>query len=154
MFISRLCRKLDSEIVDWKENTVFLLDNAKYHVSEDSMIFFQKLGVQVMLSGPYSYSKSPWYLFTSLSYSHCTNWAALWELQDWHPLRERPALWQKVSAFIPITDSLRNLVELTELVAIKLHQIPIERRIRFWHKTSLHLFQYLSFNRLWCCFLL
>ena len=57
MFISCLCRKLDSEIVDWKSNSVFLLDGAKYHTSAESLKFLRLLGVQVIFSGPYSYCK-------------------------------------------------------------------------------------------------
>ena len=57
MFISCLCRKLDAELVDWKSNSVFLLDNAKYHVSDDCRQFFKMLGVEIILSGPYSYGK-------------------------------------------------------------------------------------------------
>ena len=37
MFLSSLCRKLDREIVDWKSNSVILLDNARYHCSEECM---------------------------------------------------------------------------------------------------------------------
>ena len=32
-FLKRLVDKLDSEHADWKENSVILLDNAKYHSS-------------------------------------------------------------------------------------------------------------------------
>ena len=57
LFISNLCRQLDREIGDWRPNTVFLLDGAKYHTSRESQEFLQKLGVQVIFSGPYSYCK-------------------------------------------------------------------------------------------------
>ena len=81
MFMSCLCRKLDSELVDWKDNTVLLLDNARYHVSEECVLFLRRLGVQVMLSGPYSYSKCPRLSLTHLFYSHGTHRAALRQLQ-------------------------------------------------------------------------
>jgi hypothetical protein len=35
MFISTLCRKLDTEIPNWKDDSIFLLDGAKYHTSEE-----------------------------------------------------------------------------------------------------------------------
>ena len=33
LFLAGLVRKLDGELLFWRENTVFLLDGAKYHVS-------------------------------------------------------------------------------------------------------------------------
>ena len=57
MFISSLCRKLDNEILDWKENSVLLFDGAKYHTSEETLRFLRLLGVKTIFSGPYSYCK-------------------------------------------------------------------------------------------------
>ena len=57
LFISSLCRKLDMEILDWKTDSVLLLDNAKYHVSDECQDFLKKLGVTTIYSGPYSYRK-------------------------------------------------------------------------------------------------
>ena len=37
MFVSNLCRKLDAELGEWKSNTVFLLDNATYHQTEECL---------------------------------------------------------------------------------------------------------------------
>jgi len=45
MFVSTLCRKLDSEIPNWKRDSVFLLDNAKYHTKEDLIRVLRLIGV-------------------------------------------------------------------------------------------------------------
>ena len=39
------------------------MDNASYHRSEYTRAYFHQLGVQVMLSAPYSYAGSPVELF-------------------------------------------------------------------------------------------
>ena len=56
-YLSCLCRQLDREIPNWKEDTVLLLDGAKYHTSEDCQQFLRRLGVQTIYSGPYSYCR-------------------------------------------------------------------------------------------------
>ena len=57
MFLSCLCKQLDREISNWKEDTVLLLDGAKYHTSEECQQFLRRLGVQTIYSGPYSYGR-------------------------------------------------------------------------------------------------
>lgn len=40
-------------------DSVILLDNAKYHTSEDTREAMRKLDIPVIFSGPYSYSSAP-----------------------------------------------------------------------------------------------
>ena len=47
------------EKLAWQENTVILLDGAKYHTSEDTKTHLKKLNMRVIFSAPYSYSTAP-----------------------------------------------------------------------------------------------
>ena len=58
-FLQHLIRILDRDDPGWQDSTVFLLDNATYHVSEETQVVMRKLGLQVIYSGPYSYSAAP-----------------------------------------------------------------------------------------------
>ena len=51
--------KLDADDMDWPSNTVFLLDGARYHTSEEMREYLRKLQVEIIYSGPYSYSAAP-----------------------------------------------------------------------------------------------
>jgi len=44
--------------------------------------------------------------------------------------------------------TFRHLAELAVAVRARLEQVPKERRIRFWHHTSLELYYYLAFRKL------
>ena len=59
MFLQHLVEKLDDEMSGWRENTVFLWDNAKYHNNKYTKSQIQKLGIHVMFSGPYGYDAAP-----------------------------------------------------------------------------------------------
>ena len=59
LFMTHLTRQLDIENADWREKTIFLFDGATYHTSEEMKEYFRKLEVQVIFSGPYSYSAAP-----------------------------------------------------------------------------------------------
>ena len=59
LFFSHLVQRLDAETPGWQEDTVFLLDGAKYHTSSETRLMLQKLGLKVVFSGPYSYSGAP-----------------------------------------------------------------------------------------------
>ena len=59
MFLSQLARQLDAESPDWRDNTVLLLDGAKYHTSEETRVIMKKLQLPVIFSGPYAYSSAP-----------------------------------------------------------------------------------------------
>ena len=59
LFLSHLCRKLDSERPGFREDSVVLLDGARYHTSSKTRLVLKKLGLTVIFSGPYSYSSAP-----------------------------------------------------------------------------------------------
>ena len=63
MFLSRLAQVLTSEHKDWRLNTVFLLDGAPYHKSDQTRRHMINLGLNVMFTAPYSYDASPIELF-------------------------------------------------------------------------------------------
>jgi len=51
MFLSRLANLLSQEDKDWRDNTVWLFDNASYHREKGVREHLRKLGVQTVLSG-------------------------------------------------------------------------------------------------------
>ena len=59
VFFKHLIRQLDREDTSWATNTVFLLDGASYHTSKEMREYLQKLQVQIIYSGPYSYAAAP-----------------------------------------------------------------------------------------------
>ena len=59
LFMRYLIKYLDLEDPSWRSNTVFLLDGAKYHTSEDMRDYFRKMEITIIFSGPYSYSAAP-----------------------------------------------------------------------------------------------
>ena len=59
LFLIELCKNLDDESPGWQEDTVILWDNATYHSSTETMCVVRRLGLQVIFSGPYSYSAAP-----------------------------------------------------------------------------------------------
>ena len=69
-FLQHLVEAIDLDEPGWQEDTVFLLDNASYHASAETMRVFNRLGLQVMFSGPYSYSAAP--IETLFSALKCT----------------------------------------------------------------------------------
>ena len=59
LFLMQLTRALDSESPDWKDNTIFLWDNAPYHTSVETNTVIKTLGIKIVFSGPYSYTAAP-----------------------------------------------------------------------------------------------
>ena len=59
LFLLSLTKSLDRETPDWRQNSIFLWDNASYHRSNETKAIIQKLGLKFIFSGPYSYSASP-----------------------------------------------------------------------------------------------
>ena len=58
-FLKRLCDSISTFDPDWRDNSVILLDGARYHTSEETRNTIQKLRLPVIFSGPYSYSTAP-----------------------------------------------------------------------------------------------
>ena len=59
LYFRQLVRKLDSKNKYWRQTTVIMLDNAKYHVSQTTSKVLELLDIPVLFTGPHSYSSSP-----------------------------------------------------------------------------------------------
>ena len=58
-FLVKLCSLLTQEDKNWRQNTVIMLDGAKYHRSIETRSALQKLGVSFVITSPYSYDAAP-----------------------------------------------------------------------------------------------
>jgi transposase len=58
-FFVRLVRHFNLFRPRWRENTVFMLDNASYHKSEDIKKKFLELKLSVIYLGPYQFDMAP-----------------------------------------------------------------------------------------------
>ena len=56
LFISKLATKLTAEDKNWRDNTLLLIDGAKYQTCEESIRYMKQLGFKVCISAPYSYA--------------------------------------------------------------------------------------------------
>ena len=63
IFIHKLVKVLDQENEGWRATTVWLCDNAPYHVSTSTLNVFQALRIPVLFTGPHSYDAAPCELF-------------------------------------------------------------------------------------------
>ena len=54
-----LVELLDLENPSWRNDTVILLDGAKYHTGVDLRDYMRKLELSVIWSAPYSYDTAP-----------------------------------------------------------------------------------------------
>ena len=59
IYLIHLVNQLDQERSSWRDDTVLLLDGARYHTGTEVREYLQKLELQVIWSGPYSYSTAP-----------------------------------------------------------------------------------------------
>ena len=59
VFLEYLVEQLDLTRPSWRDDTVLLLDGARYHTGSKVREYLRKLEVQVIWSGPYSYSTAP-----------------------------------------------------------------------------------------------
>jgi len=65
IYFHHLCAKLDRERPQWREDSVILLDGAKYHTSTSTLTLLADLRVPVMFFGPHSYNLAVAELFFS-----------------------------------------------------------------------------------------
>ena len=56
LFLQHLCSQLDAETPGWRQDTVVVIDGARYHTSEDTRRKLQSLALRVAISAPYSYA--------------------------------------------------------------------------------------------------
>ena len=59
LFLMNMVKILDNEDPNWRDNTIFLWDNAPYHTSVETKKIIHRLGLQIIFSGPYSFSAAP-----------------------------------------------------------------------------------------------
>ena len=59
IYLRKLVLKLDHEDVNWRENSILLLDNAPYHGSESTLDLMNGLNIPVLFTGPHSYDAAP-----------------------------------------------------------------------------------------------
>ena len=63
LFLKRLLSKLQAERPGYKQNTIFQLDGARYHTSEDMRNYVANQGLYVVIGGPYGYNIAPVEMF-------------------------------------------------------------------------------------------
>ena len=63
IFFHSLVRVLDKERKDWREDTIILVDNARYHAAAGTLKVFQALRIPILFTGPHSYDAAPCELF-------------------------------------------------------------------------------------------
>ena len=59
VYLQHLITRLDEETPGWKEESVILLDGARYHTGEAIRRYIHKMQISVIWSAPYSYSTAP-----------------------------------------------------------------------------------------------
>lgn len=63
LYLSQLAEALDIERPTWRDDTVVLLDGARYHTCQSTRDHIKHLRMPVMFSGPRSYDTAPCELF-------------------------------------------------------------------------------------------
>ena len=59
VFLRYLVQRLDEDIPGWRGDTLILLDGARYHTGSEIRDYLHKMQIQVIYSGPYSYTTAP-----------------------------------------------------------------------------------------------
>jgi len=59
LFMSKLVQRLNKEDKNWQQNTIWLFDGAPYQTNEASQNWLKALGLNYVISAPYSYSAAP-----------------------------------------------------------------------------------------------
>ncbi len=122
-YLQHLIAELDEERPGWRGDTFILLDGARYHTGEDIREYIHKMRLPVIWSAPYSYSTAPIeLLFAGLKFG------------ELNPER--------------LPTGKKSLHNVGNLVGNRLRQIPRATRVRYWHRTTLELYNYLYFKRL------
>jgi hypothetical protein len=58
-FVMKVVDKLNNDDLDWRENTIFMLDNASYHRGQISQDRFEKHRIPILYLGPYHFKLAP-----------------------------------------------------------------------------------------------
>ena len=59
LYLENLSAKLTKDSPNWKQNSILLLDSAKYHCSQQTRDVLARIGCRVCFTAPYSYETSP-----------------------------------------------------------------------------------------------
>ena len=59
VYLQHLIAHYDAKDPNWREHSYILLDGARYHTGGDIREYLHKMQLQVIWSGPYSYSAAP-----------------------------------------------------------------------------------------------
>ena len=59
LFFRGLVRRLDKDRINWRDDTIIVIDNAPYHTSAATISLFKKLRLPLCFTGPHSYDASP-----------------------------------------------------------------------------------------------
>jgi hypothetical protein len=58
-FLLKLITHLSSQDIHWRNNTIFMIDNARYHRSKAAMGNYKRFRIPIMLLGPYQFGMAP-----------------------------------------------------------------------------------------------
>jgi hypothetical protein len=123
IFLIHLVNQLDLERPSWKEETILLLDGAKYHTGSRVREYLRKLELQVIWSGPFSYSTAPIEMVFGIL-----------KFGELNP--DKKATGKKFLHLV------------AAMIGAKLQQTPRSTFIRLWHHTTLNLYKYLYFEHI------
>ena len=65
LFLMKVMRQLSVENINWRDETIIMLDNAAYHRSQINLERFKKYKVPVLFLGPYHFKLAPMELMFS-----------------------------------------------------------------------------------------
>jgi len=123
IYLQHLVEQLDLERSGWRDDTVLLLDGARYHTGSKVREYLRKLELQVIWSGPYSYSSAPIEMvFGALKFGEI------------NPDKK--------------STGKKALDKVAHMIGAKLMQTPKSTWIRLWHRTTLELFNYLHYQKI------
>ena len=59
LFISKLAARLSADDKSWRDNTLLLIDGARYQTARESIRHMKALGFNIVVSAPYSFASAP-----------------------------------------------------------------------------------------------
>ena len=123
-FLRYLVYKLDQETPGWQEDSVILLDNAKWHSNNQMKQRLSRMNIPVIYSAPYCYSTAPVEMvFAALKFG------------DLNPLQ--------------FPTGKKSLSHIAHIVHNRLASIPRSIDIKYWHHVVYYHFCQLSLERIW-----
>ena len=123
IYLRQLCKTLDKERENWREDSLIFWDGAGYHRSESTIKLLEDLRIPMMLLAPHSYNAAP-----------CELYFARFKAADINPRHVKAG-----------KSNFKNVVK---LVAERAREISQAQIVLFWHHIWKYVFQYLTFFRL------